>query len=216
MTLGRRGRSFTGTVFGPVANGLVRLGVSPDAVTVTGTLLTVAASFGLLAQGHLVAGPLVLAVILLSDSIDGLMARRIGRSSRWGAFLDSTMDRFGDAAVYSALALYGLSVEGPAGTAIFACGFALVPLALIVSYARARAEAVGLTAAVGFAERTDRLIVTLVAAFLVGLGLDPWVLAAGLGIAALGSLITIFQRMATVAAQDRAAAASEGSAPGGD
>lgn len=203
MTLGQRGRSFTSAVFGPVARLLVRLGVSPDAVTITGTLATVAISFALLARGHLVAGPLALLAVLLADSIDGLMARQMGRSSRWGAFLDSTMDRFGDAAVFSALALYGLGVPGPAGTAVFASGFALVPLALIVSYARARAEAVGLAAAVGIAERTDRLILTLVPAFVVGLGASPWVLAGGLIAAAGGSLVTIVQRMAAVAAQDR-------------
>lgn len=206
MTLGRRGRSFMQAVFGPLARLLVRLGVSPDAVTIAGTLLTGVLSFGLLARGHLVAGPLALAAVLLADSIDGLMARQLGRSSRWGAFLDSTMDRFGDAAVFSSLALYGLSVPGAAGDTIFGLGFALLPLALIVSYARARAEAVGLAASVGIAERTDRLILTLVPALLVGLGLSPWVLAGGLGVAVAGSAATIVQRMLAVVAADRAEA----------
>lgn len=203
MVLGRRGRSFTQIVFGPVARLLVRARISPDVVTVTGTLLTIAIAFGLLARGHLVAGPLALGVVLLTDSIDGLMAREMGRTSRWGAFLDSTMDRFGDAAIYTAFALYSRTIPGVLGEWTFGLALALVPLALIVSYARARAEAVGFEAAVGIAERTDRLIVTLVAALLVGLGLPPWILTIGIGYAALASFVTILQRMYAVYWQDR-------------
>ncbi len=205
MVLGRRGRSFTSTVFGPLARLLVRAGVSPDVVTVTGTVLTVAIAFGLLARGHIVVAPLALGLILLTDSIDGIMARHMGRTSKWGAFLDSTMDRFGDAAIYTSMALYALTMESAAGPWAFGFSLALVPLALIVSYARARAEAVGFTASVGIAERADRLIITLVALFLVGLGMPEWVFAVGVGYAALASLITVIQRMYAVYQQDVAA-----------
>nr|NLD41010.1 CDP-alcohol phosphatidyltransferase family protein [Actinomycetales bacterium] len=146
----------------------------------------------------------------------------LGRSSRWGAFLDSTMDRFGDASIYSALAVYALSIPGELGAWTFGLALGLVPLALIVSYARARAEAVGFTASVGIAERADRLIVTLLAALLVGLGLPAWVLTVGLGYAAVASFITILQRMYAVYRQDREAvsdcggASSEERPPGRD
>lgn len=201
MVLGRRGRGFSATVFGPAARLLVRLRVSPDVVTVGGTLATAALAFGLLARGHLVSGPLLLGVVLLTDSIDGLMARELGRHSPWGAFLDSTMDRLGDASIYTAIGLYALSIPGKLGDWTFGFALAVVPLAIVVSYARARAEAVGLTAAVGIAERTDRLIVSLLGCLLVGLGLPAWVLTAALGYVAVASLITVVQRMRTVYVQ---------------
>ncbi len=198
MVLGQRGRGFSRTAFGPVARFLVRRNVSPDVVTVTGTVATAAIAFGLLARGHLVAGPLLLGVVLLTDSIDGLMARDLGRTSPWGAFLDSTMDRFGDASIYSAIVLYSLTIPGTVGAWTHGFALAILPLALIVSYARSRAEAVGLTAAVGIAERTDRLVVSLLGCLLVGLGLPVGVLTLALGYVAVASFITVVQRMATV------------------
>lgn len=206
MVIGRRGRSAQEVVFGPLARALVRAGVSPDAVTIVGTIATITVAFTLVATGHLVAGPLLLGLVLFADSIDGLMARHSGRNSSWGAFLDSVMDRFGDAAVFSALAIYGLSLGGSLGAWTAGFGFALVPLALIVSYARARAESLGVQASVGIAERTDRLLFTLFPALFVGLGAPAWVLTAGLGYAAFASLITIIQRMIAVYRQAGAGA----------
>lgn len=198
MVLGQRGRGFSATAFGPVARFLVSRNVSPDVVTVAGTLATAALAFGLLARGHLVAGPLLLGVVLLTDSIDGLMARDMRRNSAWGAFLDSTMDRFGDSAIYSAIAVHAVTIPGTLGDWTSGFALALLPLALLVSYARARAEAVGFTAAVGIAERTDRLIISLLGCLLVGLGLPVWVLTVALGYTALASFITVIQRMVAV------------------
>lgn len=198
MVIGQHGRGFSSVAFGPVARTLVRWHVSPDVVTVGGTVATAAISFGLLARGHLVAGSLLLGVVLLTDSIDGLMAREMHRDSDWGAFLDSTMDRFGDASVYSAIAVFTLSIPGTLGDWTFGFALAIVPLALIVSYARSRAESVGLTAAVGIAERSDRLIISLLGCLLVGLGLPVWVLTVLLGYVAVASLVTVIQRMTTV------------------
>lgn len=201
MVIGQRGRGFSSAAFGPVARTLVRWKVSPDVVTVVGTVATAAVAFGLLARGHLVSGSLLLGVVLLTDSIDGLMARELNRHSAWGAFLDSTMDRFGDAAIYSAIAIFTLTIPGVLGTWTFGFALAIVPLALIVSYARARAEGVGLTASVGIAERTDRLIVSLLGCLLVGVGLPVWVLTVALAWVALASAITVIQRMAAVHGQ---------------
>lgn len=198
MVIGQRGRGFSSAVFGPAARALVRWKVPPDVVTVAGTVATAAVAFGLLARGHLVAGPLLLGLVLLTDSIDGLMARELHRNSAWGAFLDSTMDRFGDASIYSAIAIVALTVPGTLGTWTFGFALAIVPLALIVSYARARAEGLGLSASVGIAERTDRLIISLLGCLLLGLGLPGWVLTAALGWVAVASLITVLQRMAAV------------------
>ena len=204
MVVGQHGRGFSSTLFGPVARTLVRWKVSPDVVTVAGTVATAAVAFGLLARGHLVSGSLLLGVVLLTDSIDGLMARETHRNSAWGAFLDSTMDRFGDASIYSAIAVYALSVPGALGTWTFGFALAIVPLALIVSYARARAEGVGLPASVGIAERSDRLLISLLGCLLVGLGLPAWVLTVALGWVAIASFITVLQRMATVYRQVQA------------
>ncbi len=196
--LGEKGRGFQKAVFGPVARLLVRLGVSPDAVTITGAVATAAISFGLVARGYLVAGSLLLGLVLVTDSIDGTMARTLGRHSRWGAFLDSTLDRMADACVYLAIALAVQRFDDPFEPVTYGFALAIVPLALIVSYARARAEAVGVDAHHGLAERTDRLIVSLLGVLLVGLGLPLWVLTIALGYVAVASAITIVQRMAAV------------------
>lgn len=199
--LGGHGRSFATVVFGPVARVFVKLGISPDAVTIGGTVAAIAVSFGLLARGHLVAGPLLLGAILVTDSIDGQMARQLGRSSKWGAFLDSTLDRLSDACVFLAIALAAQQFEGMLGSVTYGVALAIVPLAMLVSYARARAEAVGADASRGLAERTDRLIVALAGCLAVGLGAPVWVMTAALGYVAIASAITVVQRILAVKAQ---------------
>lgn len=193
----------------PLAKALLRLGVSPDAVTIAGTLGVVAASLWFLPRGQWVAGPLVIAAFTLTDLLDGTMARTAGRTTPWGAFLDSTLDRFGDAAIFTGL-LLGLVARGEDLTA----GLALACLVLgsIVPYARARAEGLGMTAAVGIAERADRLAVALTAVFVVGLGVPLVVLTVVLGLLALASLVTVVQRMATVRRQATAGARPAGEA----
>jgi len=191
-------------VMTPLADLLLRRGVSPDAVTITGTAAVVVAALWLYPTGHLLAGTLVIAVFVLTDSLDGTMARRSGRSSSWGAFLDSTLDRFGDAAIFTGLVLW---FSGPGDDRLTA-GLALACLVLgsIVPYARARAEGLGMTAAVGIAERADRLLAVLLATALVGFGLPRVVLTVVLALLAVASAVTIVQRMATVRRQAEAAA----------
>lgn len=203
MTLGSKGRGFAATVFGPVAAGLVRLGVSPDAVTVAGTIAVTVVALTLLPTGRLLLGAVLIGAFALTDAVDGQMARRLGRTGPWGAFLDSTMDRFADGALFAGLVVWGaVASDGEGGWSdpLAAAGAALACLALgsIVPYARARAEGLGMTAAVGIAERTDRLAVALVATAAVGLGASPVVLTVALSLLALASLITVMQRMATV------------------
>ena len=199
--LGEHGRSLAAIVLGPVARLLVKWGISPDAVTYTGSALGIAVSFGLLARGHLVVGPLLLAVILVTDSIDGQMARLTGRSSAWGAFLDSTLDRATDAAVFLSIALVAQTFDGVLGTLTYGLALAIVPLSMLVSYTRARGEAVGANPSRGLAERTDRLVVALGGCLAVGLGAPVWVLALALGYVAIASAITVIQRMVTVKRQ---------------
>ena len=198
--LGNHGRGLTKALFTRPALALGRLGVTPNMLTVTGTVLSVTAAVTLLPRGHFVAGPLVLLVVLVADSFDGILARATARSSVFGAFLDSTMDRLADGAVLGSLAAWAaLSMSaGTLRTTTIVAALAAMILAATVPYARARAESIGATAKVGIAERTDRLLVALGATFVVGLGAPQWVLTAALGYVAIASFITVIQRVWTV------------------
>lgn len=196
--LGNHGRSVTRTIFTPLARLLARLHVTPDAVTVTGTVATVTVSVLVLARGYLWQGALVLAVVLFCDSVDGTLARLTGSSSRFGAFLDSTLDRIGDGAVFGSLTAWAAlgAQPGPARTTLVVAGLVAMVGVGTVPYARARAESIGVEAKVGIAERTDRLVVALAGAFLTGLGLSPWVLSVAMVWVAVVSLVTVGQRVA--------------------
>ncbi len=188
-------------VMTPIADLLLARGVSPDAGTVAGTAAVVLTALALYPTGHLLAGSLVIGLLVLTDSLDGVMARRAGRSSDWGAFLDSTLDRFGDAAIFVGLVLW-FTGEGDDRTTA-ALALACLVLGSVVPYARARAEGLGMTAAVGIAERADRLLAVLTATALVGLGLPVAVLTVVLALLAVASAVTVVQRMATVRRQAR-------------
>ena len=199
MVLGNRGRSVTNTLFGPLARLLVRARVSPNVVTVIGTVATSTAALALLPAGHLVVGVLVVVVLAFADSVDGLMARELGTESAFGAYLDSTMDRVSDAAIFTALGLYLLWQEDQAWQGIgFALGMACMMLGMLVSYARARAEGLGISAKAGIAERTDRLVFAGIAALAVGLGAPPVVLVVALALLVLANIITVIQRSVVV------------------
>lgn len=186
-------RGVLGRVLTPAALALLRLGVSPSAVTVAGTLATVAAALLLLPRGSLVVGPLVIALCLLGDGLDGTMARRGGRVTRFGAFLDSTLDRLADAAVFVGLAAWA-SARDDSATLWLALG--CLVFGFLVSYARARAEAEGWEASVGWFERSERLSIALLGTLAVGLGAPVVVLQVALGLVAAGSAVTALQRIA--------------------
>src|SRR5690606_10117978 len=139
-----RFRGFWTKLLSPIAHLLMRLGVSPDMVTLVGTIGVSAGALVFFPRGDLLIGVLVITAFVFSDLIDGYMARESGTSSRWGAFLDSTLDRIGDAAIFGGLVLYfaGPGESMPlASLALYCLGMAPVP-----SYARARAESPGLPA----------------------------------------------------------------------
>jgi CDP-diacylglycerol--glycerol-3-phosphate 3-phosphatidyltransferase len=184
----------------PLGRALVSRGIGPDAVTAIGTLGTVVAALTFFPLGQLTWGALVITVFVLFDLLDGVVARLGGKGgSTWGAFLDSTLDRVADAAIFAGLILYFVSRgDTLMATVTLACLIA----GALVSYAKARAEGLGLTADVGLAERPERLVVALVAAFLSGLGV-PYVLAAGMWLLAAASVITVGQRVWHVHEQAR-------------
>ena len=191
------GRSTVARLFNPVAGRLVKLGVSPNAVTVLGTAGVVAGAVFLVARGLLGWGALVITVSVLTDLLDGAMARIKGGDSRFGALLDSTMDRIADGAILGALA-YWSAVEGD-HVMMVAAVIGLVA-GQVVSYVKARAEGLGLSCDVGIAERAERLVILGVGALLYvfavpyGLSVAVWVLAAA-------SVFTVFQRLIHVRRQ---------------
>jgi len=191
----------------PVGKALARTPVTPNAITITGTAGVVAGALWLFPTGHLFAGTMVCTAFVLADMLDGVLARIKGTSGAWGAFLDSTLDRVADAAVFTGLTIW-LARTGQRPLALVAL-FCLVAGGL-VSYAKARAEGLGLRCDVGLAERTERLLIALVAAGLSGLGV-PFVLAIGLWALAVLSTITFGQRVLAV----RAAAAPRRAGAGG-
>jgi CDP-diacylglycerol---glycerol-3-phosphate 3-phosphatidyltransferase len=197
----KRLRGGMAKVMTPIADLLLARGVTPDAVTIAGTVAVVLAALILYPTGHLLAGSLVIGLLVLTDSLDGVMARRSGRSSAWGAFLDSTLDRFGDAAIFAGLVMWFTGAGDDRTTALLA--LACLVLGSVVPYARARAEGLGMTAAVGIAERADRLLAVLTATALVGLGLPLAVLTVVLALLAVASAVTVVQRMAAVRSQAR-------------
>lgn len=197
--LNRYARAFFTKVFTPLAKLLVRLGVSPDIVTVIGTLGVCVGALFFYPRGELLIGTLVITAFIFSDTLDGVMARLSGRSSTWGAFLDSTLDRIGDAAIFGGLVLW-YAGDG-ADTVMAGLALACLILGMVTSYAKARAEGLGMTANVGIAERAERLVVVLVATGFVGWFLPVIVLKVVLSLLAVASLVTVLQRMLTVRRQ---------------
>lgn len=197
--LNRYARALFTTLLTPVAKVLLRLGISPDIVTVVGTLGVCLGALAFYPRHEFLVGTLVITAFVFSDTVDGIMARTSGRSSSWGAYLDSTLDRVGDAAIFGGLVLW----YAGAGRNTVMAGLALACLILgsVVSYSKARAEGLGWTANVGIAERADRLVAVLLATGLVGLGLPEAVLTVVLALLALASLVTVLQRILHVRRQ---------------
>lgn len=178
----------------PIARRLLRAGVSPNVVTVVGTAGVLIGAIGLGARGHLVAGALVVTLFALTDLLDGTMARMRGGTSRFGAFLDSSMDRIADGTIFGAVTYWLASQQDQAG--VVAALICLVA-GQIVSYVKARAEGLGIACNVGLAERAERLICVGIGGLLDGAGFD-WGLPAALWVLAVLSVATVAQRMVHV------------------
>jgi CDP-diacylglycerol--glycerol-3-phosphate 3-phosphatidyltransferase len=191
-------RPAAGRVVAPLARWLLRVGVTPDMVTVTGTLGAVAGAFAFFPRGSFFLGTLVVTLSVLTDVLDGAMARMRGISGNWGAFLDSTLDRIADAAIFSALVLW-YAGDGDSTLLLGVSLFCLVS-GVVTSYAKARAEGLGMTADVGIAERLERLIIVLAGTALAGFGLDA-ALPVALWVLAVASAITVGQRLVEVRRQ---------------
>ena len=195
-----RFRQFWTKVITPIANLLLKLGVSADTVTLVGTIGVSAGALIFFPRGHLWLGVVVITCFVFSDLIDGYMARTSGTSSKWGSYLDSTLDRLGDGAVFGGLVLY---YAGSAGDSSWMAGVTLWTLVMgaTTSYARAKAESLGLKASGGLAERSDRLVSVLVVAFFSDVLNLPILLKIVLCLLAVASTITVIQRSLSVRKQ---------------
>ncbi|HUH06762.1 MAG TPA: CDP-alcohol phosphatidyltransferase family protein [Egibacteraceae bacterium] len=188
MAINAYARGVTDRFVLPLAKGLVRLGATANAVTLTGLGATLAGVAVVLAASQRL-GAVILALATLTDAFDGTVARLRGEASKLGAFSDSVADRIGEAAIFGAIAwllrddalFFGLAITAFAG-------------AQITSYIRAKAESLGWQATVGLVERPERMMVVVPALFFDVVPLAAAVLAAG-------TLITVAQRVRAVIRQ---------------
>jgi CDP-diacylglycerol--glycerol-3-phosphate 3-phosphatidyltransferase len=203
---------WAGTVLHPVVRLFIRLGISPDAVTLVGTIGVSAGALIFFPQGELLIGVLFITAFVFSDLIDGRMARETGRVSKFGAFWDSTLDRIGDGAIFGGLALYFAGTGKDQGDSYLYLCVTLWCLVMgsVTSYARARAESLGMDAKGGIAERADRLVSILVMTGLGALFDLPILMYVTLWALALASTYTVVFRVLKVRRQ---ALASEGQPP---
>lgn len=198
----------------PLARRLARLGVTPNMITIFGTAATIACAaifFGW--KGWWAVGCYSLWALTMFDALDGLVARVGGKGSSFGGVLDSTCDRFADAAVFGSIGWW-MAMHGQRW--LLLGSMLCLVLGSITSYIRSRAEAAGFEAKVGVAERTDRLIIILVGAGLSGHPFNfPYVLAIAIWLLVGLSTITVAQRFATVHKQAKAADAGLAAAANG-
>jgi CDP-diacylglycerol--glycerol-3-phosphate 3-phosphatidyltransferase len=178
----------------PITDWLIRAGIGPNAITTVGAVLVVL-SAGFFGFGWIRVGGLLLLLSGVLDTLDGQVARATGQVTRFGAFYDSTLDRVGDGATFIGIATYFLT--GPGVT--FRVGGAVLAMvailsSLLVSYARARAEGLGLDCKVGLIQRAERILLIGVPSVLIGAGPEGLVLQGIVAVLALGSTITVIQR----------------------
>jgi CDP-diacylglycerol--glycerol-3-phosphate 3-phosphatidyltransferase len=196
------GREAFSKATAPLGKALVKTGLTPDAVTVIGTVASVAAAVTLFPTGHLFWGTIVIWLFVMFDMLDGAMARARGGGTKYGAVLDATCDRVADGAIFAGLAWWAVYHEN--SKPLLAATLVTLVTSQVISYAKARAEASGLSADGGLIERPDRLVIVLVGAGLTGIGgywEVEWLTYAvyvAMWILAVLSIVTVLQRVLAV------------------
>ena len=183
----------------PFAKIFIKLGFTPDSITLLGTFGVVVVSVIFLAQGQFLIGSVLFMLFVGLDAVDGTVARLLNRNSKWGAFFDSVLDRIADGAVLGSLAFYFASENN---VTYFVLSLISLVASEIVSYTKARAEGLGLNCDTGLAERPERVIVVVAGTFLAGIGIN-WMLLASIWVLAAISVITVIQRMLFVLKQTK-------------
>ena len=178
----------------PVAAFALRIGITPNSVTWVGAVGVIASALFFYPRGDFFLGTAVIAFFALSDLFDGTMAR-ISKSgaSKWGSFLDSTIDRLTDSAILLGVSIYLINNDDQLSFVVIAT----LVTGMLVPYIRAKAESFGVECSGGIAERTERLIMAMSAIALDGLG-GPYVLAGGMWLLAVLGAVTVGQRMLIV------------------
>jgi CDP-diacylglycerol--glycerol-3-phosphate 3-phosphatidyltransferase len=188
-------RASVSRVTDPIGAWLVRIGLTPNAMTIIGTAGAVLGSVWFFPRGELLTGTFVVWGFAMLDLLDGAMARARGNGTRFGAVLDAGCDRIADGALASGVVWWCFAVAHD--NALAAAGLICLVSAQVISYVKARAEASGLEADGGIVERAERLIITLVGTGLYGLGV-PYAVHVALWLLAVLSVITVVQRFAAV------------------
>ena len=178
----------------PVAASALRIGITPNAVTWVGAVGVIASALFFYPRGDFFLGTAVIAFFALSDLFDGTMARisKAG-ASKWGSFLDSTIDRVTDSAILLGVSIYLINNDDQLSFVVIAT----LVTGMLVPYIRAKAESFGVECSGGIAERTERLIMAMSAIALDGLGV-PYILAGGMWLLAGLGAVTVVQRMLIV------------------
>ena len=202
------GRESFAKATAPLGKALVRTGLTPDAVTVIGTTASIVASLTLFPTGHLFWGTMVIWLFVMFDMLDGAMARARGGGTKYGAVLDATCDRVADGAVFGGLAWW--AVYHAQSKLLLVATLVVLVTSQVISYAKARAEASGLSADGGLIERPDRLVIVLVGAGFTGIGgywgIDwlGYAVHLAMYVLAVLSVVTVFQRVLAVRRSDGA------------
>src|SRR6201986_660017 len=196
-------RPFFARLFSPLIQALARTPVTPNLITVAGTVGVSAAALWLFPIGELFPGAFIATCFIFTDMLDGQLARIKGSSGKYGAFLDSTLDRLGDAAIFGGITIWFMRTDHLLGVVSLFC----LAGGMSVSYVKARAEGLGLNADVGIIERPERVLIGLTSIGLSGLGV-PYVLPIGMWALAAGTAITLGQRMHAVSQDAKRQAAA--------
>jgi CDP-diacylglycerol--glycerol-3-phosphate 3-phosphatidyltransferase len=178
----------------PVASFALRIGITPNAVSWVGAVGVVASALYFYPRADFFIGTAVIFIFALSDLFDGTMARisKAG-ASKWGSFLDSTIDRVTDSAILLGVSIYLINNDDPLSYVVIAT----LVTGMLVPYIRAKAESFSITCSGGIAERTERLMMAMSAIALDGLGI-PFVLAGGMWLLGILGFVTVIQRMVIV------------------
>jgi CDP-diacylglycerol--glycerol-3-phosphate 3-phosphatidyltransferase len=192
-------RARVSAALAPIGRALARAHVSPDALTLVGLLGVLVGTIGFAARGQILVAVIVVTLSAFTDVLDGAVARASGKSSKWGAFLDSTADRIADAAIFGSLAFW---LFGAHRTTAAVGALVCLAGAMTVSYVKARAESLGFRCEVGIAERGERLIAIGVIGLLEAFGV-PYAMEIGLWLLAAACVVTVAQRMYAVRVQAR-------------
>ncbi|MCA2208404.1 MULTISPECIES: phosphatidylinositol phosphate synthase [Nocardia] len=196
------GRQTFAKATAPLGKALVKTGLTPDTMTLIGTAATIVAAVTLFPSGHLFWGTMVIWLFVMFDMLDGAMARARGGGTKYGAVLDATCDRVADGAIFAGLAWWAVYHEH--SKQLFVATLIVLVTSQVISYAKARAEASGLSADGGIIERPDRLVIVLVGAGLTGIGGHwgigwlTWAVYVAMWVLAVLSTVTVFQRVLAV------------------